>query len=299
MQIQQIRKRLPIIIAVACGILAIALMRVYLRQKEVEIAERLQRLQPPPQQPVAPVAPPQPKMGMVLVAKKEIPIQTPITASDIEIKEIPVAYIQPGAVTSLDKVIGQISTGPIAAGEQMLPIKLQPAGNIGKNLSELTPEGKRAVTIPVDNFSTIAGLLRPGNYVDVFALISPPANKNTGVSPVSGQLVPIGQHIQVLAVGSEVVFSPGKQPGSAGAGTVTLALTPQEGILYAFVQEHGKFRLILRSGEDAKLETIKPADWDTLLEYANPSFEKIEPSSAVEIYRGLEKELIPIYEKKK
>jgi len=296
MQIQQIRKRLPIVIAVACGILAIALMRVYLRQKEVEIAERLQQLQPPPQKPVAP---PQPKMGVVLVAKKEIPVQTPITASDIEIREIPVDYIQPGAVTSLDKVIGQISTGPIAAGEQMLPIKLQPAGNIGKSISELTPDGKRAVTITVDNISTIAGLLRPGNYVDVFALISPPANKNTRVSPVAGQLVPIGQCIQVLAVGSEVIFSPGKQPGSAGAGTVTLALTPQEAILYAFVQEHGKFKLILRSGEDTKVEIIKPADWDTLLEYANPSFEKIEPSSAVEIYRGLEKELIPIYEKKK
>ena len=297
MQIQQIRKRLPLIIAFAAGILAIALMRIYLKQKEVELVEKIRQLQPSPQQPVAP---PAPKMGVVLVAKKEIPAQTPIAAGDIEIREIPQDYIQPGAVTSLDKVIGQISTGPIAAGEQMLPIKLQPAGNIGKSISELTPDGKRAVTITVDNISTIAGLLRPGNYVDVFAIISPPANKNRQVPSVAGQLIPIGQRIQVLAVGSEVAFSPGKQPGSAaGAGTVTLALTPQEAILYAFVQEHGKFKLILRSGEDAKVEIIKPADWDTLLEYANPSFEKIEPSSAVEIYRGLEKELIPIYEKKK
>lgn len=296
MQIQQIRKRLPIIIAIACGILAIALMRVYLKQKEVELVDKIKQLQPPPQQPVAP---PPPKMGVVLVAKKVIPAQTPITASDIEIKEIPLDYIQPGAVTSLDKVIGQISTGPIAAGEQMLPIKLQPAGNIGKNISELTPEGKRAVTITVDNISNIAGLLRPGNYVDVFALISPPANKNTRITPVAGQLVPIGQRIQVLAVGGDVVFSPAKQPGGSGAGTVTLALTPQEAILFAFVQEHGKLRLVLRSGEDAKVETIKSADWDTLLEYVNPTAEKIEASSAVEIYRGLEKELIPLYEKKK
>ena len=314
-QTQELQKRLPLIIAVACGILAILLLNAYLKKKEEQIFARMKQAQQ--KQPVQPVAPPQ-QMRLVLVAQQDIPVQVPIAPGDITIKEVPIQYIQPGAANSIDQVIGQIASSPIAAGEQILQTKLLPPGNIGKTLSQITPQGKRAVTVTVDNISDISNLIQPGDHIDVFAFLTPPSTmaslaanspKTTEVSS-STSLVPLFQNVEVLAVGD--VFVPTnrlevpKEPTRGlstrnTASTVTLALNPQEAVLISFVQDNGRLRLILRSSEDVKKEAIKPADWDTLFQYLYP--DKVIDAQGnvptVEIYHGLRKEIIPLSEKGK
>ena len=88
---------------------------------------------------------------------------------------------------------------------------------------------------------------------------------------------------------------------SAGSGTVTLALSPQEAVLLSFVQEHGKIKLDLRSSEDTKKEAVNPADWDTLFQYLYPAkVGGVEGSRPmVEVYRGLNKEIVPLTEREK
>jgi len=313
---QELQKRLPLIIAVACGILAILLLNAYLKKKEEQIFARMKQAQQ--QQSVQPIAPPPQQMKPVLVAQKDIPVQVPITPGDIAIKEVPLDYIQPGAANSIDQVIGQIASSPIAAGEQILQTKLMPPGNIGKTLSQITPQGKRAVTVIVDNIAYISNLIQPGDHIDVFAFLTPPSAmaslaagspKTTEVSS-STSLVPLFQNVEVLAVGD--VFVPTnrleapKEPTrglSTGntASTVTLALNPQEAVLISFVQDNGRLRLILRSSEDVTKEAIKPADWDTLFQYLYP--DKVVDTEGnvpkVEIYHGLRKEIVPLSEKEK
>ncbi|MDD5465662.1 MAG: Flp pilus assembly protein CpaB [Candidatus Omnitrophica bacterium] len=292
----ELRRKFPLIIAVVCGIAAIILLNLYLRKREVEIWDKMRQ-----QEQRALAAKPKVTMGVVLVAKREIPVQTPITAEDLTFKQVPVEYIQPGAVTSLEQVIGQIASGPIGAEEQILSTKLLPPGNVGKTLSEITPEGKRAVTVSVDNLSSIAGLLKPGDYVDIFALIALPKKATPQAKEEPGpRLISLFQGIQVLAMGNELVISKNKTKESstaAAAQTVTFALTPQEAALLSFVQEHGKIKLALRSSQDTKVEAVAPADWDALLNYLSTSQgEKagLEGQPVVEIYRGLQKEVIPL-----
>jgi pilus assembly protein CpaB len=301
MQIQQIQKRFLLVIAAVAGIAAAMMVKVYLQKREVEMWERLkQQVQQTVKATQQPASPPPLKMGIVLVAKNNLPAQTPITSADIAIKELPENYIQPGAVTSLDQVIGQITSVPVGAGEQILKIKLLPPGNFAKSLSEITPSGKRAVSVQIANISDIISLIQPGNYVDAFALITPPTKADS-----ANKSVYIGQRIEVLAVGNELVPTASSKKSPA-VGAVTLALTPQEAILFSFVQEHGKIKLVLRSPEDTKIEPIQPADWDTLLEYIYPATGTTmagKPQS-VEIYRGLKKETVsysetPFSEEKK
>lgn len=303
MPITQIRKRLPLIIALACGIWAILLLNIYLKRREGEIETKIwEKIKPQLQNQSAK----QPVMAAVLVAGKDIPPQVPITHTDLLIKEVPVDYIQPQAVASLEEVIGQIASVPIMAGEQILKTKLLPPGKIGKSLSEITPAGKRAVTVSVDNIASGLALIRPGDFVDVSALISLPSAAGQAPAKESGpRLVLLFQNIEVLAVGSEFVVTPEsakkEQAKTTGAGstTVTLALSPQEAALLSFVQENGKIKLTLRALEDTRKETVRPADWDTLLQYLSggkgPAPEGKQPAT-VEIYRGVNKETVPLSE---
>lgn len=305
MQIQHIQKRLPLVIALACGIWAILLLNSYLKRRETEIWEKIKQNQ----QQAQPAKPPS-QMAIILVAGKNIPPQVPITPADLLIKEIPVEYIQPGAVSSLDEVMGQISSSPIAAGEQILKTKLLPPGKIGKSLSEITPAGKRAVSVSADNMASIANFIRPGDHVDVLALITMPeaTSQVTSEKSSSPRLISLFQDVEVLAVGSEFVAPSDISQAarkeqtktiSAGSQTVTLALSPQEAALLSFVQEHGKIKLALRSSEDTQKEAVNPADWDTLFQYLYPSkeggVERQRP--VVEVYRGLNKEIVPLTEK--
>ncbi|MGD9015511.1 MAG: Flp pilus assembly protein CpaB, partial [Candidatus Omnitrophota bacterium] len=252
---------------------------------------------------------------IVLLAQQEISPQTQITPEDLLIKEIPVKYIQPGAVTSLAEVIGQITSVPIAPGEQILKTKLLPPVKVGRTLSEITPQGKRAVTILVDTVSSVGGLIKAGNLVDVFASVSPPAGVEwAGIESKMPHVIPLFQGVEVLAVGGEMTSysdessekrgprTTAPRTGSSGSMPVTLALKPQEAILLAFVQDQGKIKLVLRSSDDIQQELVKPADWDTLFKYLYPSqivqehrqeFEG-PPTTTVEIYRGLRREVMPL-----
>jgi len=147
----------------------------------------------------------------------------------------------------------------------------------------------------------------------VLAFIAlPEKNKQPGAKDSTPRLIPLFQNIEVLAVGSEFTSSPAvNQPDkkeqakkiatSTTTNAVTLALNPQEAILLTFVQEHGKIKLNLRSSEDTQKEIIKPADWDTLFQYLSTGKEGGADSKqpVVEVYRGLNREVVPLYDKEK
>lgn len=300
MDTQVLHKKFPLVIAVACGILAVFLLQVYLKQREAQTLEKLKQMQAQMKPVAKPVEQP---MGIVLVAKRDVPAEALIVAEDIEIKQAPLAFIQPGAAKALEGVIGQIASGPILTGEQILTTKLLPAGNIGKELSELTPKGKRAMTIPVDNLSALSGFLRPGNFVDVLALLSPVGSKGSSVSKENKQVttVPFLQGIEVLAVGTESTAQKGssvrkKETAAPLAkteiGTVTLSLSLQEALLLAYVQERGKIKLVMHAAQDLETETANSVSEAVLMRYLNPeeATQPLTTPTKVDIYRGLNKE---------
>jgi len=290
-----LKKRIPLAIAIVSGIAAILLLNVYLRKREVEIWNRMKY-----EQQKLEASKPKVTMGVVITAKREIPARTPITADDLTFEQVPAEYIQPGAVTALDQVIGQISSSPIGAEEQILGIKLMPPGNVGKSLAEMTPEGKRAITVTIEDLSSMVGFLKPGDYVDIFAFIALPDLRSTKTKekPAS-RLISLFQNVQVLAIGSETAASTGKEKNKNTGmvpQTVTFALTPQEGSLLAFVQENGKIKISLRSSQDANVEPVGPADWNTLFNYLSTTQRGDAGigGPVVEIYRGLQREEVQL-----
>ncbi|MGA2775896.1 MAG: Flp pilus assembly protein CpaB [Candidatus Omnitrophota bacterium] len=248
----------------------------------------------------------------VLVAKEDIPKGVVINPTSIGTKIVPQDYVQPQAVTSFDRISGMVTTADISQGEQISLTKLVPEKQAGGGaLSGLTPAGKRAVTILVDNISSVAGLVKPGDYVDVMAALQVPVQVTGGKQEGQLGILPLFQNVLVLAVGqnsSTVSSGHGSryqkkedESGNTQESSnqlITLALAPQEAGLIAFVQEQGKIRLILRSPADAKVEQIQPATWETLFRYLMPQNQVQEtvkqenPDDYVEVYHGLNKERV-------
>ncbi len=249
----------------------------------------------------------------ILVAKQDIPKGTTIEAEMLDSVAVPKQYAQPQAATSLDRVAGMVTVASIAQNEQITMSKLmssKEASGAGSSLAMMTPVGKRAITIAADNIASVAGMIRPGDYVDIIANVPIPVRGADGKQEAQLAVVPLFQNVLVLAIGQQI----GALPASAGGARykkeeaqketsplITLALDPQEASLLAFVQEQGKVRLTLRSPADSQIGFVQPASWETV-------FQRIMPREAVgekenkeeysgpyvEIYRGLNKEKIPL-----
>ena len=81
----------------------------------------------------------------VLVAKKNIPKGTALDPSMLDTKIFPNKYVQPQAVTSLDRVSGMVTIMDISQDDQITLSKVQGARSAGgSGLASLTPIGKYA-----------------------------------------------------------------------------------------------------------------------------------------------------------
>src|SRR5687768_18179932 len=114
--------RTSLIVAGACGVLAALLAFGWFSSKERAFDE-------------LPISAP------ALVAARHIPSGTRLNPAMLETRNIPRAFIQPGALRSVDEADGQLAVAPIAPGEQILANKVTRGGVA---LALAVPPGKRA-----------------------------------------------------------------------------------------------------------------------------------------------------------
>jgi len=287
------KQKIYLFSGVGLALIALLMIKVYLDQQrqaaDALAAQKFKKMQA--------------NQSSILVAKTDIPKGTAVEPDDLVAEIIPNPYVAPQAVTSLDRISGMVTIAPISKGEQLTLSKLSYAKDAGGGLAEVTPAGKRAITVSISNIAGLAGMIKAGDYVDVIALVPQAVQTTDGKQANQLAVLPLFQNILVLAVDKETRASPKedlryrKEAKQETVPLITLALTPQEASLIAFVQEQGSIRLTMRSPQDSKVEpAAPPVGWDTLLQYVYPQRanqeEQHEPSDYVEIYRGLNKEKV-------
>lgn len=214
--------RVALAAGIACGLLAAVLSYWWLSAKE----RAFEALSAP---------------APALVASRFIGAGARLDKTLVAVKQIPRAYIQAGALRAVDEADGQIALAPFAPGEQILANKLSTRGVA---LALAVAPGKRALTIAVDAASGVAGLLKPGDLVDVFVS----QDDREPRTFVHVQAAP------VLAVGR--TFSAQPQEDERGrmresfASTVTLELTPFEAEQLTHLEQTGRVKLALRAPGD-------------------------------------------------
>jgi pilus assembly protein CpaB len=184
-------------------------------------------------------------MVKVVAAARPLSAYTRIRPRDLEWRAIPQEYVVKGYVTEAKDALDQLSLVAFNRDEPLTYNKIS-SGNA--SLSNSVPEGLRAFSIPVDRVSGIAGLVRPGDLVDLLYLEDPRKPGGGGVSTLF-------QGVKVLAAGD--YFSE-HQDKSDPAGSVTLALSPDDAQAAMFAASHGSLQLSLRSPGDTRTVPLTP-----------------------------------------
>ena len=180
----------------------------------------------------------------VVVATRDLQMGTRLQPAMLETVSWPVSAPIQSPLNSTEQAYDRVINMPILRGEPILVSKLAALGQQG-GLSSVLKEGKRAVTVKVNEVVGVAGFALPGNFVDVMANI--PDKDNNPVSKI------VLERIQVLAVAQDVASTENK-PRVVSA--VTLEVTPQEAEIIDLARSVGSLSLVLRSQIDvASVET--------------------------------------------
>lgn len=201
-----------------------------------------------------------------VVAGVDIPARTNITPAMIKYQDIPARYLHPDAATSAREVIGKISLTDIKAGEPILKSKLVAMKDARYGLAFSLGTGERAVTIAVTEISSVGGMVRPGDRVDVIATLDvAPVNPN---QPKTTYTTTILSDIRVLATGQKLTPEEKKDKKDTGFQHVTLAVTPAQAQVLILAAERGSVRLVLRSPVDKEKVKLPPATIEDLVSQA-------------------------------
>jgi pilus assembly protein CpaB len=224
----------------------------------------------------------------VVTAKDNIAARTQITSDMLELTKVPANSVLPGALTSTDLVVGRVARIPVYKGEQLLQEKLA-SGKSDLGLSYIVPDGQRAMAVKVDKVVGAGGLIRPGDRVDVVAVVDIRyTDITTNKDFTDTRAFTIAQNIEVLAVEQQLenqIAQPGtgstagtnegtpvQQPAAQPASTVvTLALTPDVTQKVLLSEAKGTIRLAVRAPGD---NTIVPDTDTTFLSLADADFQK-------------------------
>ena len=145
--------------------------------------------------------PAQPDGPFVLVATKALPVGTIVDANSFRFQPWPKELIETAYFikekTNLAKLSGSVVRNAITAGQPVTIGSLIQPGERGFLAAALGP-GMRAVTVPVNAQSSVAGFIFPGDRVDLSGI-----DANTGAG--GDQAFPLVNNGQLTAAGQLAV----------------------------------------------------------------------------------------------
>jgi Flp pilus assembly protein CpaB len=206
------KSRTLLVVAVLCGLAAVVLLNVYLQTREQALGTTVDLMQ----------------------ASRALPAGTLVAPADFQTTAFPEFHLdafrdpktKEGSLVirkeDFDHVLQRPLRRDIHAGEFLLLSHFEPP--LGPQLNAVIPKGKVAVTVPLDRATRSAELIAPGVRVDVYAVSEV---RGSGGDFKTDLLL---EDVTVLAVGSRVLLG-GRVYGGGGrseAGTVTLAVTPEQ-----------------------------------------------------------------------
>ena len=211
---------------------------------------------------------PKEKIHEVLIADADLPAGTFVKPQHLRWQrwptdDVPASYVLKGPRSS-EEMIGAVVRKRIALGEPVTDGAVVKPGERGFLAAVLEP-GMRAVSVPITPTSSNAGLIFPGDRVDLILTQSLVTSEADGsVRRVSETVL---NDIRIIAMGAETNDDPGEGRAHDKAKTATFEVTPAQAEKVALLTELGKLSLSLRSlaaetSDAAPLPETSQLTWD-------------------------------------
>ena len=221
----------------------------------------------------------------VFIAAADISPGTALSSQAVKAVTWPQAVIPPNCASSMREIESRVVKVPIPQGNPILFSMLAPEGTAA-GLSGILPDGKRALTVKVDEVAGVAGFIHPGDHVDV--LVDLPLKESS-------------EHFSKTILHDIAVLTTGQIWEQKGdnkpmvVNTVTLELTPHESEVLNLASNEGKIRLALRNRNN---KTVAQTEGVTTSFLLSGVTNKKEPTVAlpparaeknIEVIKGLER----------
>ena len=187
----------------------------------------------------------------VVVAAYDLPLGTKIETGEVKMARWSADSLPEGSYTDPRQVIGSYVKNSMVANEPIVQSKLFTGDKTAGVMPLLIPFGMRAVSVPVDEVSDIAGFVLPHTRVDVLVATQGGEGAEKAFSKV------VLQNVEVLAVAQEVEQ---KKDEPTVVKVVTLLVTPQEAERLALASRSGSLRLAMRNYNDNKIVLTSGTD---------------------------------------
>ncbi|MDT3708248.1 MAG: Flp pilus assembly protein CpaB [Thiobacillus sp.] len=182
----------------------------------------------------------------VVVAVRDIQLGSPLTPDMLTAVEWPSGSLPTGAISNPVELGDRVVKTTLMRGEPVLESKLAPKGTKG-GLSAVIAEGKRAITVKVNEVVGVAGFALPGNHVDIMVNTNDARGRGNDEQHMISKIVL--ERILVLAVAQEASRDDTK-PKVVNA--VTLEVTPEEAEKIDLARSVGNLSLVLRNQVDTE-----------------------------------------------
>lgn len=178
----------------------------------------------------------------VVVAAEDLGAGQMLDASRLAVRQMPKEFLPADAVPAerAGELIGGHTAIQISRGTPVVASALR-ADRRPVRLSGLLRDGLRALTIEVDQVSSQAGNLQPGDRVDLYY-----SKHSDGDS----LLVPLLQHVEVLAAGSSLLDGSDPTDAEKIYSTITIGLSAEDAARVVLAQQAGSVAVLLRAPAD-------------------------------------------------
>jgi len=232
------------------------------------------------------------KQVLVVMAAKDIPDGTAVSADELSMQPFPADFVPAGAIAAPEQAVGKYTTTQITKGQIVLNDQLSTNIRAGE-LALSVPSGKVAVALPMNDLMSANGAIKAGDRVDVLltvdlqeiqaklpgAAVTPVASSDNAKNPVTQMTL---QDVEVLSVGqgldqqssggaSGLTGSSATTAGNPAAkGAVILLLDPQDALVVKYAKDSGGVvDLALVSPDDSQQVKTDPVTIDQLFQRFN------------------------------
>jgi pilus assembly protein CpaB len=226
----------------------------------------------------------------VLVAKDDIKEMSTIMDAMVEPRSIPSRFVEPSSISfnsvvtedskeyamAVKSIFGNVAIVPIKKGEQISANKIS-AASIRTGVAPQVAPGKRAISIPAGELETVGKLVKPGDRVDLIAVIDAGVGAGGRETKIAKTIL---QDVVILAVGRNITNNIARKVDIEGSGgkakvkslvefdgysSVTIEVDPAQAQLIAAIVSGSSNKMILslRNNDDTdrvNLQSVRSQD---------------------------------------